>query len=387
MSVDFDPVRLRPRRRRVDPLVIGVAVVGLGLLAAVIKPWEGRDTAVVPAPSGVVAVASSTPTASPRRSPRPTPTPGPEPPAWADVAGVVLPHEDIGVRAIVADPARIGGTTSTVYSERWVSAGQFEPVPTVSVPSDDQAIMALGPTFPSDAQAVDVRIWRVHQGDVLEWIDARPIEPDDPVGSFLFWRPGLDRAPYTAWPAGTYLMDVLAAGGIHRIPFVVPGRFGLVPALDDPVTSATGLVPAAGSDQASIRGGLFATVDGHGVALPAFESGPLDEEAAWRDVVALGGRAVATAFLPRATGLGVMLTPNADVRGASMRRLAPDGPFAAPPVRSGISDSNNRTPDVFFEAPGGGAWPPGVYAITVDWRDTAGDHTGTWHVELRPGSG
>jgi hypothetical protein len=30
-------------------------------------------------------------------------------------------------------------------------------------------------------------------------------------------------------------------------------------------------------------------------------------------------------------------------------------------------------------------WAPGTYAVTVDWTDTAGDHEGTWHVELRPG--
>ena len=387
MSIDFDPVRVSPRRRRFDPLLVGVVVIGVALVAAIVKPWEGRDAVVVPAPSGVVAVASPSPRPSSLRSPRPTPTPGPEPPAWTEIAPVVLPHEDLGVRAIVADHAVIGGTTTTLYSERWVSTGLSEPVPTVSVPNDDRAIVALGPTFPSDAHAVDARIWRVHAGGALEWVDTRPIEPEDPAGSFLFWRPGLGTAQYTAWPAGTYQMDVLGAGGIHRIPFVVPGRFGLVPAVDDPVIPVKGLIPAAGSDQSSIRVGLFATVDGHGVALPARESQPLDEDAAWLDVAGPGGGTVATAYLPRATGLGVMLTPNADVRGAAIRRLAPDGAFTPPPVRNGISESNNRTPDVYFEAPDGGPWPPGVYAISVTWRDGEGDHTGTWHVELRPGSG
>jgi hypothetical protein len=36
-------------------------------------------------------------------------------------------------------------------------------------------------------------------------------------------------------------------------------------------------------------------------------------------------------------------------------------------------------------APEWGPWPAGVYAITVRWRDDGGRHTGTWHVELRPG--
>ena len=42
MSIDFDPVPLRPRRRRVDPIVVGVVVVALALGAAVLKPWETR---------------------------------------------------------------------------------------------------------------------------------------------------------------------------------------------------------------------------------------------------------------------------------------------------------------------------------------------------------
>ena len=45
-----------------------------------------------------------------------------------------------------------------------------------------------------------------------------------------------------------------------------------------------------------------------------------------------------------------------------------------------------RTPFVVFAAPDGGVWPPGVYAVTVDWTDAAGSHHGTWHVELRPGA-
>ena len=366
--------------------MVGVAIVGLALAAAVVKPWEAHSV-VAPAPSAAVAVASPTASPFPSRSPRPTPTPGPEPPAWADIGPVVRPHESLGVRAIVADRAVVGGTTTTMYGERWTAATTTDGAATASVASDDHAIVALGPTFPGDAMAEDVRIWRVHGGGVLEWVDARPIEPEDPAGSFLFWRPGPGRASYGSWPAGSYRIDVLAAGGIHRIAVEIPGRFGRVPPLDDPSIVPTGLVPASGSDPSSVRAGLFATVDGHGVALSARESQPLDEDAAWRDVDGLGGEIVATAYLPRATGLGVMLTPNADVQGAAIHRLAPDGAFDPPPLRSGISASKNRTPDVYFAAPDDGPWPPGVYAITVTWRDAGGDHTGTWHVELRPGSG
>jgi hypothetical protein len=41
---------------------------------------------------------------------------------------------------------------------------------------------------------------------------------------------------------------------------------------------------------------------------------------------------------------------------------------------------------VVFPAPGDGVWTPGVYALSVDWKDAAGAHQGTWQVELRPGA-
>ena len=42
--------------------------------------------------------------------------------------------------------------------------------------------------------------------------NARPIEPDDPAGSFLFVRTGRGGAPYTWWPAGTYRIDGRSIG-------------------------------------------------------------------------------------------------------------------------------------------------------------------------------
>ena len=136
----------------------------------------------------------------------------------------------------------------------------------------------------------------------------------------------------------------------------------------------------------SIRPGLFATADGYGVALAATQTRPLDAAAAWNDLVGFGAGAVATAFLPTASGLGVMLAPDADVEDASMVRLSPDGVAASPSVLgNGVLDRNARSPDVLFVAPDWGPWPAGVYAITVRWRDGTGTHTGTWHVELRPG--
>jgi hypothetical protein len=80
-----------------------------------------------------------------------------------------------------------------------------------------------------------------------------------------------------------------------------------------------------------------------------------------------------------------MLTSHASVRLAIVRRLAPDANFLAQPMMGGISESQGRTPYLVFAPRGGGAWPPGVYAITVRWTDAGGLHVETWHVELTPG--
>jgi hypothetical protein len=94
---------------------------------------------------------------------------------------------------------------------------------------------------------------------------------------------------------------------------------------------------------------------------------------------------VARVFLPRATGLGVMLTAHASIELAVMRRLTPIPLVPTPPARGGISDSQGRTPFVVFPAPDGRALAPGVYAISASWSDGTGLHAATWHVELRPG--
>ncbi|MEO8438100.1 MAG: hypothetical protein ABI562_06535, partial [Chloroflexota bacterium] len=70
---------------------------------------------------------------------------------------------------------------------------------------------------------------------------------------------------------------------------------------------------------------------------------------------------------------------------ATVQRVSPDTLFRTQPMLGGISQSQGRTPYVTFAPQGGGAWPPGVYAITVRWTDAGGAHADTWHVELRPG--
>ena len=130
MSVDFDPVRLRPRRRRIDPLVIGVVIVAIGL-------DRGRRQAL-----GVVRIGRRRGRTPPRRDRSPLPprrrvrigrhqaAPDSAGPPVADLVGHgVRPYATArdawGVDAIVDGHA--GGVgcvrAGDTYLEQWSRAG------------------------------------------------------------------------------------------------------------------------------------------------------------------------------------------------------------------------------------------------------------------------
>ena len=397
MSVDFDPVKVGPRQQRIDPVRALILVVVVGLVVAIVKPWSLSATPEAPAPP--VAVAETSPSVAPSSWPTAAPpartvtTPvsiGVPAPTWDEVAPVIEKHDAWGVRAIlVARRPNVGTPASPRFLERWSrTTPNSSTVEIARVARDDQPIVALGITVPSGIEPVDVRIWRLHTNDETEWIYARPLQPADRDGSLTFIR--FDPAGGSlSWAAGHYRVDLLAADQLYSIAVQVPGRFGSVPAPDAWPPTEGNLVGPESTDPSGVRAGPFATVDGVGVPLGAQPSELMSDEEAWRTVLAgsggLGRTAVATAFLPRATGLGVMLTNHAGVRLAIVRRLAPDARFLVASMLGGISEVQGRTPWIAFAPRGGGAWPPGVYAITVRWTDLAGLHDETWHVELRPG--
>ena len=249
-------------------------------------------------------------------------------------------------------------------------------------------VAALGVTVPDGVQPQAVRFWRLHKSNEFEWINAARIDDQAQARAPLLVRiPLLDGVSTVAWEAGQYRVDVLTADGIHRISVVIEQQFGDAPGPDDWPTTGPGTVAATASDPSAIRIGLFATVDGAAVSIPSRKSEPLSEVATWSDMAQVSGPIVGAMYLPRATGLGVMLTSHAAVKGATIRRIAPE-PLPDPPEASGgISDAQGRTPYIVFAEPDGGVWTPGVYALTVDWDDAAGTHHGTWHVALLPGVG
>jgi hypothetical protein len=386
MSIDFDPVRLDPKRRRLDPVVVGVVVVVIALAVAIIKPWDSD------AVQGSVAAASAGPTTA-ASAPQPSAAPsGPArvaaaPLSWADVATVVADHETWGVRGILGADGTAGSSgRADAFADRW------SPTPldrhgrgSAFLERDERSVVMLGVTAPGDIDAIDARVWLAYQGDQFEWIDTVQVDPNLTHHAFLFSRPGTDGQPYAAWGPGTYRIDILTAAGIREIDVRIPDVSGHVPGLNDPPLPEPGILPLSAIDASGILGGLFATTAESAVPLGAIPHRRLDRRAAWLDVTTSRDPVIASAYLPRTTGLGVMLASGDDITASRIRRLAPDGPFRAPGPINGMSDRIGNKLFVLFPAPDG-IWRPGTYAITLHWTTPKGQHEhGTWHVELRPG--
>jgi hypothetical protein len=395
VSVDFHPVKVVPRRRRLDLLRIGVFAVVIALAVAIVKPWQPGGLFGPPVPPLAGAAAAS---ASPGPSAAPSRTADTvqevvsriaRPPTWADLESAVMTHDTWGVRAILLSRGRFKPDPRPRYVEVWTSTA---PSPdgrdTAHVAREDRSIVALGITFPPGSEPQDVRIWRLDANDELEWIDARPLDREQPDGAFVFLRFGAAETGFQAWDAGRYRIDVLGRDRVRRIAVQIPERLdGVAPPDAPPATEA--IVVGRAGDPRAVRVGLFASVNGRGLPIAARDSPLLDESAAWLEALrgpdGASPPVVAKAYLPRAAWLGVMLTARASVRWATIRRLAPDTGFDPPPLGGGLSRFHGQTPFVVFGAPRGGAWPAGVYAISVAWADSTGSHVGTWHVELRPG--
>ncbi len=391
MNVEFEPVRLGPRRRRIDPTWIGLVVVGSALVLAVVKPWGGAGpgtagpgTAAAPGATGSAAPTSRPSNREPDASP---PSVEVGPPAWADVAPVVSRRASWGIRAIVLGSASEASAGEPArYVERWAA----DPVEgSAVVDAGDGAVVALGVTFPPAETPLAVRIWLDHGDRQLEWIDARPIDEVPARGAYLFLRSSSAWASLLPWEPGRYRVDVLVGQEIRRIGVEIPDRTGVLP---DPDGWADVIPPIAAPPGTGLEGlpvGLFALVAETPVALVSTPGPSLDEAGAWLDLdrEATGldpDSHVARVYQSRATRLGVVLPPASTVQSAVLQRLAP---FEA--TDDLVGETTTRSGDnvsfVAFARPGGATWRPGVYALRVEFEDRDGAHDLTWHVELRPG--
>ncbi len=399
MSVEFEPVKLGPRRRRVDPVVIGAVVVLIGVVAAVVKPW---DASVVPANNGLgVEFVESSPAPSPlppSAGPSSTAVPvrstkSPESTAsfgsWDKVRAVVRPHDAWGIRAIVGRPSALLAATGDLRFDeiwnRWPNAAST--ATPIDIEPNDQTVVAVGITFPASHTPIDVRIWLIHP-DRLEWIDTQPLDSSPSGGGFLYRVTGADGSIQN-WAAGRYRIDVLVDGAIRRFGFTLPNRFEIVPDRAEPPPEQGDLIDPAGGALPDLPIGLFVTASGVSIPLSADEGPPLTEAGSWLNVDPGTGRAprsrVATSFVPAATGLGVTLPPGSVVQRSSVKRLAPEPLPVDPELVRDDRATPGSTAHVLYRAPGRGAWAAGVYQVSVAWTDSAGRHAGSWLVELRPG--
>lgn len=397
---EFEPVRIGPRRRRVDPVALGLVVIVVALAIAVVKPWAGDGSQVATVPSATPPTTPATPL------PSTLDTRGAlVPPLWADVRSVVERHPEWGIRTIVLgatpdppDPAAPpsgpptpdGAFVAQRYVERWFPAdlaGGDDA--TAIVEEGEGSIVALGVTFPLNETPLDVRIWLDHEGGELEWMDAHPVNDVPGRGANLYLRRGVAGAAIRAWGPGRYRMDVLVGDDIRRIEVLIRDRDGRLPDPDPWFIGDRAIQPFDGSQLAGLAPGAFVQADGETVALDAAGGPALDDVGAWQDVdpsVAARGPTsfVARTYQPEAAHLGVVLPPYAAVQSATVRRLAP---FDEPGFQDRQTAIVSLAPLSFvaFAQPHGTVWAPGVYAISVAWDDADGPHDRTWHIELRPG--
>ena len=103
--------------------------------------------------------------------------------------------------------------------------GETAGVQTVDIPTEDRSIAALGVTFPPGEAPLDARIWRLHEGGQLEWIDARRVLGVGADDTMLLVQPDIGLRPTAAWSGGTYRINSLVSDGVRRITIRIPGPF------------------------------------------------------------------------------------------------------------------------------------------------------------------
>ena len=378
---EFRPVKLGPRRRRFDPLLLGVVVVVAALVLAVIKPWDLAQPGIAAAPS---VDPSSAPAADPSASPTSAANEPLAPPTWSDIVPVVTRHPAWGIRTIVlAAPVAEGQPTdSQGYAEHWYEAGEDAGVDsTAFVDGRDGAVIALGVTFPPEETPLDVRIWKDHAGGELEWMDVRPVDDVPARGANLYVRRGDFGQAVAPWEPGHYRVDVLVGAGIERIDLHLTDEIGRLPDTEPWIREPT---VVGGLDTAALQllpQGLFALARDQlagDLLMPVdAEAGPaLDEHDAWLDVdldVPTSGprQFVGQVHHPDPSQIGVILPAFSSIRSFGVDRVAPTGDSSGGVRRTALG-STGTVSFVAFGPLDGSSWTPGVYAVTVAWDDAEG---------------
>lgn len=341
---------------------------------------------------------------------------------WDDVRALGRPPDAWGVRAIVARPDRLPADRPAAADEtlvqdwfvssRWAAASpislglpsasfdfRLHPRPLgpggVVVPTDRQAVAAIGVTTPPDDVPLDLRVWRLHEDRVPERLVVREMIGREPGGQRLFLPPRSGDPSRDHWAPGMYRIDLLMGNRLSRLTVLLPGRRE---------TAAEGGgeerldFAALGARLREMPAGPF-LVDVHGTTrhVRGAVSQPLDDRAAWLLAGRRPGPGEAN-VVPRiaaddvaAIGFKLGRHPGARVLDAVLHRLAPEG--GGPPIARLVTSrphwrgSPLRTRiawAVSAEEGGTLTWAPGNYRIDVRWTDADGLHRGSWHFDLVP---
>ena len=409
-SAAFEPEPLGPRRRRVDPVLVGVVVVVIALAVAVIKPWAGPDSDVAStsarpsASTGRPSPAASSATAS-----RSAATSG-APITWSIASAASRPHATWGVRAIVPGVQDGGpglrrtlgrGDPRAVRSVRTRRSRRRERDALGRRPADGRCGCARpGPDVPARRAAARRPRARRHRGR----LDLARHEPAGSVarGRCRALRSATDRrggtrrpgrraptASRSSWP--TRSARWISTSRIA--PGVVPGPGEVDPLVPDPVV-ADPLVPSwrirssrisgrwgwAARSRSSAgwrsrgrrRSGRRPTRPPSGGSAYGIDDAGLDR--------------LPAIYAPTANGLGYVFPTGATAAEADLLRILPAGPLAGMRQAAGLrTDGDRSAPYAIFRAPDGRPWPAGIYRISLRWTDEAGPHQAAVHLDLHPG--
>ena len=321
MSVEFEPIRLGRRGRRIDPIAVGVARGGDRARLCRAQAVGRRCRRSRHRPSRTVDGPPQWRTPSRPTTPRRRRCRGSSPRGATPRCGgtrsraSVRRHDTWGIRAIVVQVLADSPLDARQrFIERWYplpSRRRTQARPTL-VDSNERAILALGVTFPPDHTPLDVRIWRRTDAG-FDWVDTEPLDPVPSGGAFLYRTPGTTPATPRPWASGEYRVDILVDGTIRRYGIAIPDRFSNVPATPER-PSLRDLGPlVAPTGRAADRAARRSLCHGRSRRDPAATKRRrcTRRSGAWLDVDPGTGREprgfVARASLPRATGLGVQL--------------------------------------------------------------------------------
>lgn len=378
--VEFDPVRIGGRRRRVDPVAVGVAIVLIGLAAAIVKPWEAGRSMSAPATS----VASAVPTASPSIGLTPLPVALDDPTVVAEILAALPSFDAWGVQFVVADEG------SDRFSGLWAPADPLDDGTLRVRLGPESAPVAIGITTPIDETPLDVRVHRAVADGSWAWLDVPRITSSGTSSGNVFAPPSIGRGRPSTWLASDYRFDVLLGDRIQHLDVGWDDEDGNhEPPL--PASPAADDVPPAPVLVDVLPPGLFVARNGGAQHLEPARGAALTTEAdVWLDSPDESdptmGRGAARASATGVTGVGVVLPDGATDISALLLRLTTDGPFKAPKVA--IVDEADRSetpPYIIYGPPSGSSWLPGVYMVRVTWTDAIGPHVGSWPLTLWPG--